>query len=368
MSMKKFAFIVINILFFSTITKAQDSSFTINGKLEKIKEGTIFLNIYEDDKTVRDSSLIADGNFKFTGHVPSVFFATLTMPLKSNDYFTFYVEPVTMNISGRGDSLKLLNVKGSALNDDDRLFKSRMKNVSRWEDTNSKLYESAYTAKNKKVMDSLDEVDFDVLKAKREVVAQFVKDYPQSIRAAMAIAENYAYYAEAADVEPLYNLLDEKIKTSTKGIEIKKLIAVYSTVAIGNEAPEIAEETTDGKTLNLSSLHGKYVLLDFWASWCGPCRRENPNIVAAYKEFKDKGFTVFGVSYDTKKDKWQKAIADDQLNWFQVSDLKGWKNSTSDQYGIKAIPSNLLLDKDGKIIAKNLFGKKLTDKLAELMP
>jgi peroxiredoxin len=218
------------------------------------------------------------------------------------------------------------------------------------------------------VMDSLDEVDFDVLKAKREVVAQFVKDYPQSIRAAMAIAENYAYYAEAADVEPLYNLLDEKIKTSTKGIEIKKLIAVYSTVAIGNEAPEIAEETTDGKTLNLSSLHGKYVLLDFWASWCGPCRRENPNIVAAYKEFKDKGFTVFGVSYDTKKDKWQKAIADDQLNWYQVSDLKGWKNSTSDQYGIKAIPSNLLLDKDGKIIAKNLFGKKLTDKLAELMP
>ncbi len=366
--MKKFAFIVISILSFSTITKAQDSSFTINGQLEKIKDGTIFLNIYEGDKTVRDSSLITDGNFKFTGHVPSVFFATLTMPVKSGDYFTFYVEPATMNIFGRGDSLKLLDVKGSALNDDDKLFKSRMKNVSRWEDTNSKLYEAAYKAKNKKVMDSLDEVDFDVLKAKREVVAQFVKDYPQSTRAAMAIAENYAYYAEAADVEPLYNLLDEKIKASPKGIEIKKLISVYSTVAIGNKAPEIAEETTDGKMINLSSLHGKYVLLDFWASWCGPCRRENPNIVAAYKEFKDKGFTIFGVSYDTKKDRWQKAIADDQLNWYQVSDLKGWKNSTSDQYGIKAIPSNLLLDKDGKIIAKNLFGKKLTDKLSELMP
>ncbi|MEO8415502.1 MAG: TlpA disulfide reductase family protein, partial [Ginsengibacter sp.] len=100
----------------------------------------------------------------------------------------------------------------------------------------------------------------------------------------------------------------------------------------------------------------------------GPCRRENPNVVAAYKEFKNKGFTIFGVSYDTKKDTWEKAIKDDKLNWYQVSDLKGWKNSTSDLYGIKAIPSNLLLDKEGTIIAKNIFGKKLTDKLSELMP
>lgn len=347
--------------------KAQDSSYTIRGKLEKIKSGTIFLNIYENGKTLQDSAFIKKGNFKFTGHIASPFFASLIMPDKPQDYFAFYIEPAKMIITGRADSLKLLSIKGSKVNDDDKMLKQRMRSITLWEAANSKLYEEAYKEKNKHIMDSLDEVDNLVLAEKRKVVAAFVKDYPESMRSAMAITENYGYYAEASDVEPLYNLLDPKIKNSPKGKEIKKLLEVYSTVAVGKTAPEIVQYTPDSSRLSLSSLKGRYVLIDFWASWCGPCRRENPNIVAAYNQFKDKGFTIFAVSYDSKKANWLKAIADDHLNWYQVSDLQGWKNATSDQYGIKAIPSNLLLDKDGTIIAKNIFGKKLTEKLAELM-
>ncbi len=365
--MKKYISILSAVLCLYFQASAQDSAYVINGNLEKIKSGTIFLNIYKQGVTFKDSADINEGKFTFTGFVTSPYFASLTMPSRQNDYFTFYVEPGTMEIRGRGDSLKLLTVKGSVVNSDNTLLKERMKPITKWEAADSKLYEEAYKNKNRVVMDSLDQVDFAILAAKRKIVSSFVKENPKSMRGAMAILENYAYYADASEVAPVYEALDPSIKNSLKGKEIKKMLDTYEKVAIGKTAPDFTQYTPDSSQLSLSSLKGKYVLIDFWASWCGPCRRENPSVVAAYNKFKDKGFTILGVSYDTKKDRWIKAIADDHLNWNQVSDLQGWQNSTSDEYGIKAIPSNLLVDKNGVIIAKNIFGKKLTEKLNEVL-
>ena len=125
---------------------------------------------------------------------------------------------------------------------------------------------------------------------------------------------------------------------------------------------------TEGNPVTLSSLYGKgYLLVDFWASWCGPCRGENPNVVAAYNKYHAKGFEILGVSYDDNKDKWLKAIEEDKLPWIHVSDLKGWGNMTAKLYSISGIPANVLLDKEGKIIAKNLRGAALEEKLAELL-
>ena len=349
------------------VSFASDSTYVINGKFNKYKKGRIFLTIFSGNTTRKDSAVIKSGKFNFKGFIKEPSFASLTYRGKSNDNFIFYIEPITVSISGEGDSLKLLSIKGSSLNEEDKLLKQRLEYISKWEDNNGKIFEQAFKKKNKVIMDSLDEVDNLILLEKRKVVAQFVTDYPHSIRSVMAISDNYAYYAEATDVEPVFNLLDPSLRSSPKGLEVQKMIDVFKTVAVGRLAPDFQQTDQGGKLISLSSIKGKYLLVDFWASWCGPCRRENPNVVKLYQQYKDKGFEILGVSYDAKKDRWEKAIIDDKLEWKQVSDLKGWKNATSELYGIKAIPSNLLIDKEGRIIAKNLFGKKLADKLQQLI-
>ena len=135
---------------------------------------------------------------------------------------------------------------------------------------------------------------------------------------------------------------------------------------LGGQAPDFTQASPEGEEIKLSDFRGKVLLVDFWASWCGPCRRENPHVVSLYKKYKDQGFEILGVSLDNNRDRWLKAIAKDQLEWHHVSDLKGWKNAVAKMYNVSSIPHTILLDAEGKIIARNLRGNRLERKLEEL--
>ncbi|HUP13902.1 MAG TPA: TlpA disulfide reductase family protein, partial [Niastella sp.] len=163
-------------------------------------------------------------------------------------------------------------------------------------------------------------------------------------------------------------LLDRSLAQTQYVKLLNELPAKLRNTAIGAKAPDFTLPSPDGRPLKLSDHFGKYLLLDFWASWCGPCRRENPNIVRVFNKYKDKGFAVFAVSLDSKKEPWIQAIQNDGLTWPQVSDLLFWDSGPAKLYGIRGIPGNVLIDPSGKIIARNVRGEELEKKLAELLP
>jgi peroxiredoxin len=201
----------------------------------------------------------------------------------------------------------------------------------------------------------------------KEFSLDFVKKHRSSYVAPVVLWKELAWSMDASEMESLVKGFDTSIQNSGYVIQLNERIETLKKVAIGSPAPDFTMNDSLGNPKKLSSYFGKVLLVDFWASWCGPCRRENPNVVAAYKEFGRKGFDIVGVSLDKNREKWIRAIGDDQLIWHQLSDLQGWNNAAGKLYGIRSIPSNLLLDQNGTIIAKNLMGDGLTNKLKELL-
>ena len=206
---------------------------------------------------------------------------------------------------------------------------------------------------------------------KKELTKQeyidLVKAYPDSVSSLISLRRVGGYDPDYKEMQELYNGLSKNVKKSKEGKEFQDYLRVLSTVAVGKQAPEFTQNDTTGNPVKLKDFRGKYVLLDFWASWCPDCRVESPDLVATYEKFKSDKFEILGISFDKDKAAWTKAIHADKRHWRHVSDLKRWQNDVGTLYGVKAIPQNVLIDPNGKIIARNLHKEALDRKLAEVL-
>ncbi|MDI3320946.1 TlpA disulfide reductase family protein [Pinibacter soli] len=280
-----------------------------------------------------------------------------------------YVEPGNLKITSK-DRYVNFTVSGSKSHTEyEKLNKKAMALQVQTPVLNKVMFDKNATAEEKQA--AKEGIIKEQAMIREEVYGKYIKENPQSpiyfyafSRAAGGSKEDLR---KALD---LYKTLPENLRNSPEGLAFAKRTEGQLTIMVGSIAPDITLNTPDGIPVALSSFRGKYVLLDFWASWCGPCRKENPNVVQAYGKFKDKNFTVYSVSLDkgNDKDKWIKAIETDHLGaWTNVSDLKYWGSEAALKYGITGIPQNFLIDPKGKIIATNLRGEALEKKLEEVL-
>ena len=313
-----------------TSCTAEKKGYVIDGQVADVNEGVMYLKKYVDKSFIDvDSAVIVDGKFRFEGVAPEALAHGLTTKKESNRPMVFFLDNDAMQVS-MNESGKELNITGSEAND------IYMRNAK-------------------------------ITRAKGYSLDSLLAAHPSSPVAAYFVVKDFAYKLDLEGMKAARAKFDASLNGSSYILQIESMIDRMEKVQVGSVAPDFTLPDVDGNPVSLSSFRGKYVLVDFWAAWCPDCRKENPNIVAAWEKYKDKNFAVLGVSLDRKRDQWLAAIEKDNLTWTQVSDLKYWDSEAAVLYCIRWIPMSFLIDPEGKIVAIGLEGEELHNKLEELL-
>ena len=346
-------------------TKKTDG-YTLNGTISGADTGWVLLIKRDEGKMITaDSAQLKEGKFVFLGKVelPEMYYLKLK---DTDDAFSFFIENSTIALKIYADSIDKSVATGSVTHD---LYLTYLKEETASEKKMEALYENFMKARETKDTVAMKTLS-DAMDAEQNALPVFIKAFAlkngKSVVAPYLVLGN-AWAFSLDDIKAVNKAMDPSIANSNY---VKKLIereAILNSVQPGQPAIEFTMNDTTGKPVSLSSFKGKVVLVDFWASWCGPCRAENPNVLAAYNKYSNKGFVVLGVSLDDDKAKWLAAIAKDGLTWTHVSDLTRWKNAAAKQYGVQSIPANFLIDKEGKILASDLRGENLMKKIEEVL-
>jgi thiol-disulfide isomerase/thioredoxin len=333
----------------------------ISGELE----GKTYLVKRDFGKWVNiDSSNINTGLIKMDGVISDPEFCYLKFGQK---YVGIFLESGNIVFSAHVDSLDKGIISGSKTQDELDLFKSSIFAITNDLDDLYTQYRVALNADNKDSIKYISNLIDHKDQERLDETLKYVYNNNKSIVSAyLAMSNNY--YLDLEELESLTSNFDPSIKESKYVKSLMEHVDKLKKVSIGSDYTNFIMDDTSGNSTELSSIIGNnYLLIDFWASWCGPCRRENPNIVSIYKEYQNQGFDIMGVSLDTDRKKWISAIEKDSLNWTHVSDLNGWNNEAAKLYAVNAIPHSIIVDKNGVIIAKNLKGDALREKVSELL-
>ncbi len=351
-------FIIITLMFLNISVISFSQTVQLAGDIASLKTNEVILSYKKDGQDISDTVAANNGRFYWSAAMPE---PQKIIMKASNKYYLFFVEAGALSVKTHSN-LPGVTVKGSPVNDAYNLMESTLRKIKEEEFRLQRQLKAANGIAQDGLMKQMENLNSKQISIER---AYIINNPGSPISVNLVFEQSRTGTYET--INALFLRLDTNARNSMMGKEITKSLELLKRSAIGEPIVNFMQSDTSGSLIRISDFKGRYVLIDFWASWCMPCRAEHPNVLKTYQRFKDKGFTILGISLDKESLRWKKAIVEDNLPWAQLSDLKGWKNEVAKYYGIYSIPSNLLLDREGRIIAENLRTEAMQRKLDELL-